>query len=711
MKSKIQYFQFVFIILFIWKSTAVLACEKADAAYNRLLFSVAIDEYEKCIKSGKEILSLEKLANAYKILGNSKQSLKTYYRIENRDNMSIASKIEFAYLLRALENKDAALTWLETCLTTHSGHPQLLNMKNVFEKEIIFDENQSYLIESAPFNSPQSDYSPALYKNSIVFSSTRMMNKEIDGYTSQNYSRLFYYDSNRQKILPFANEIAGLYNIGSSSFSSDGKEMYFTKNRDKLNSKNVATFLILRTEYQGDKWLTPAPVIDQNPEYNYVHPSISPNGRLLAFAGDMGGSEGLDLYLCERNSSDENWSKPKKLPEYINSMKDEVFPVFLSDSVLVFSLESPAGLGGLDMFTTRFTQGIWSYPVNLGKPFNSSYDDYGIISDDLFSQGYFTSTRDNDQGIDNIYAFRKKPEVYKDVTITIIDSISGLPIQGVSVVYLRDDSPGIFYVSDSLGKIHFPAEKFKNAGVVIAYKGSLLQTIKFDDLLNQEGDILNIPIVYNSKNFILTGTTINEEGKAIPEVELSFINKSTKDSKKVTSDETGEFEVSTSPDSDYLVTAKKDGHFAPVKEVSTKDFDRNKQLKIEADIKIDKAVDKKVFQLKHIYYDYNKWEIRKDASLELDNLVSFLNENPDINISLGSHTDARGKDDYNLRLSQRRAESVLAYLFDKGIHFSRITAKGYGESMPVNKCINGQSCTEEEHQANRRTEIKIEKPQ
>lgn len=707
MKSKIQYFRIVLWFPFLLQGDILFACEKADAAYNRLLFSVAIDEYEKCIKSGKEILSLEKLANAYKILGNSKQSLQTYYRIENRDNMSIASKIEFAYLLRALENKDAALAWVETCLKTHSGHPQLLHMKNVFEKEIIFDENQSYLVETAPFNSPQSDYSPSIYNNSVVFSSTRIMSKEIDGYTSQNYSRLFYYDSNRQKILPFANEISGMYNIGSSSFSSDGKEMYFTKNRDKLNSKNVATFMIFRTENQGGKWTTPIPVSEQNSEYNYVHPTISPNGKLFAFSSDMGNTEGMDLYICERNSPSEAWSNPKKLPEYINSLKDEVFPVFLSDSVLVFSLESPAGLGGLDMFTTRFTQGIWSFPVNLGKPFNSTYDDYGIVSDDLFSQGYFTSTRDNDSGIDNIYAFRKKPEIYKDVTITIIDSISGLPIQGVSVVYVRDDSPGMFYVSDSMGKIHFPAEKFKNAGVVIAYKGSLLQTIKFDDLLNQEGDKLNIPVVFNSKNFILTGTTINEEGKAIPEVELSFTNKTTKDSKKVTSDETGEFEVSTSPDTDYLVTAKKDGHFAPVKEISTKEFDRNKQLKIEADIKIDKAVDKKVFQLKHIYYDYDKWEIRKDASLELDNLVSFLNENPDINISLGSHTDSRGKDDYNLRLSQKRAESVLAYLFDKGIHFSRISAKGYSETMPVNKCVNGQLCSEEEHQENRRTEIKI----
>jgi outer membrane protein OmpA-like peptidoglycan-associated protein len=115
----------------------------------------------------------------------------------------------------------------------------------------------------------------------------------------------------------------------------------------------------------------------------------------------------------------------------------------------------------------------------------------------------------------------------------------------------------------------------------------------------------------------------------------------------------------------------------------------------------------KIYVLKDIYYDFDKWNIRPDAARELDKLLTILNDHPAMHIELGSHTDSRGKDDYNLRLSQRRAESAVAYLVSKGIESNRLSAKGYGESMLVNRCGNGSKCTEAEHQANRRTEFKV----
>ena len=87
----------------------------------------------------------------------------------------------------------------------------------------------------------------------------------------------------------------------------------------------------------------------------------------------------------------------------------------------------------------------------------------------------------------------------------------------------------------------------------------------------------------------------------------------------------------------------------------------------------------------------------------------FLNDNPKITIELSSHTDSRGKDDYNMKLSQKRAEAAVAYIVSKGIDQSRITAKGYGESKPKNKCKNGVKCTEAEYAKNRRTEFKVTK--
>ncbi len=116
----------------------------------------------------------------------------------------------------------------------------------------------------------------------------------------------------------------------------------------------------------------------------------------------------------------------------------------------------------------------------------------------------------------------------------------------------------------------------------------------------------------------------------------------------------------------------------------------------------------KRFQLNNIYYDFDKWAIRPEAANTLDKLAVFLKDNPGITVELGSHTDARGGDDYNLSLSDKRAKSAVDYLVaSQSIDFEKITSKGYGETQLVNKCDDGQSCSENEHQMNRRTEIKI----
>ncbi len=116
----------------------------------------------------------------------------------------------------------------------------------------------------------------------------------------------------------------------------------------------------------------------------------------------------------------------------------------------------------------------------------------------------------------------------------------------------------------------------------------------------------------------------------------------------------------------------------------------------------------KSIKLEHIYYDYNDYKIRKDAALELDKLIGVLKDNPSLIVEIGSHTDARGKDPYNLKLSKRRAKAAVDYVIDQGgIDAGRIEARGYGETVLVNKCKNGVKCSDAKHQENRRTELKI----
>jgi outer membrane protein OmpA-like peptidoglycan-associated protein len=116
----------------------------------------------------------------------------------------------------------------------------------------------------------------------------------------------------------------------------------------------------------------------------------------------------------------------------------------------------------------------------------------------------------------------------------------------------------------------------------------------------------------------------------------------------------------------------------------------------------------KRFQLNNIYYDFNKWNIRPEAAKTLDKVAIFLKDNPGIKVELGSHTDARGSDRYNLTLSDKRAKAAVDYILAQhGVDAETITSKGYGETLLANRCDDGFVCSEDEHQLNRRTEIKI----
>ena len=114
------------------------------------------------------------------------------------------------------------------------------------------------------------------------------------------------------------------------------------------------------------------------------------------------------------------------------------------------------------------------------------------------------------------------------------------------------------------------------------------------------------------------------------------------------------------------------------------------------------------YQIENIYYDYDKWDIRADAAVELDNLVGILKDNPAVTVELGSHTDSRGSAAYNLQLSEKRAQAAVAYLIERGrVEMGTLVAKGYGETQLVNRCRNGVLCDAQAHQKNRRTELKI----
>ena len=178
--------------------------------------------------------------------------------------------------------------------------------------------------------------------------------------------------------------------------------------------------------------------------------------------------------------------------------------------------------------------------------------------------------------------------------------------------------------------------------------------------------------------------------------------------KRLVTNSKGEFSLEVEAEATYQLSASKNGFFRNSSSVSTKGKTPiDNVVKVYTEIVLDKIYKQREIVLNDIYFDYDQALIREDAKPTLNKLAKLLNENPQIKIEMGSHTDSRGSDSYNQTLSQERAESTVSYLVSLGIDSRRLVAKGYGETRLKNECEDGVTCTEEEHQLNRRTTFKV----
>ncbi len=197
-------------------------------------------------------------------------------------------------------------------------------------------------------------------------------------------------------------------------------------------------------------------------------------------------------------------------------------------------------------------------------------------------------------------------------------------------------------------------------------------------------------------------------GKPLGGVTIQFEDRNSEKIQTVVSNNAGEFSFVPDPTIRELeARGKKADYMSRVVRIGSADFERYKNQGTLLEICMEKVDYDKALRLDNIHYDTGKADIRPDAQPELDRLVQFLNDNPNVKVELSSHTDSRSAADYNLKLSQRRADEAKKYIVSKGIVANRIVAVGYGETRLLNRCADGVACSEEEHQLNRRTEIKM----
>lgn len=280
-----------------------------------------------------------------------------------------------------------------------------------------------------------------------------------------------------------------------------------------------------------------------------------------------------------------------------------------------------------------------------------------------------------------------------DVAVTLTNLSTGkdttVMTQANGVVKLEDIEPGNYEINGEILNIPTSSD---NVDVIdfASAAPTIYSTLYYDD-----------------PRFILKGVTVNlDNGQVVDNVQVNLA-KDHQDMAQTYSNDEGNFKFLLDSNSDYEVQGLKNGLFSNTAKASTKGLTRSQTLYVKLQLGMSTVEVGRTFQIDNIHYDFDKANIRPDAARELDKVVDFLTTNPDVRIELSSHTDSRGSDAYNLKLSQRRAESAVNYLVDHGISRSRLVAKGYGETRLLNKCKNGIPCTDAEHQANRRTEITI----
>lgn len=443
------------------------------------------------------------------------------------------------------------------------------------------------------FNSRRADFCPmffdaahdVLYFTSSTEKSKGTAKSEVTG--TKN-SDIYFSKKNEKGVWQRPEAVDGELNTdfdeGITSFSPDGTTMYLAKARREENaSTSVEIFTSQRSEA---KWSAPVKLeITADTLSAYGDPAVSPDGNWLYFSSDMpGGQGGKDLWrinLKERVGSLEN------LGDVINTPGDERFPYVRSDSVLYFSSNGHAGMGGLDIYRAMLTpSGGWNVE-NMGWPMNSSYDDFGITFGDGES-GFFSSNRNDARGYDHIYSF-VKPELKITISGYVLDRDEE-PVPNAVIRIVGDDGSNQKAIGKTDGTFQFNLQRGVKYVMMAGAKGYMNGKQEFvSDMAEEDAEY--------AVDFILAAMTK-------PQV------------------------------------------------------------------------------IENIFYDFDKATLRPESKTALDSMVMILKDNPQIVIEMASHTDRWGNDNYNLKLSDRRAQSVVDYLIAAGIDPSRLRPKGYGETRP-----------------------------
>ena len=525
----------------------------------------------------------------------------------------------------------------------------------------------------------------------------------------------------------FSQSLNSKYHEGPATFSSDGARVIFTRNNynngQSAVSKDGVNKLKLYTARQVNGiWTDIEEMPFNSDEYSTGHPALSLDNQRLYFASDMpGGIGGTDIYVSKWEGS--RWSAPVNMGADVNSKGNELFPFVDAKGNLYMASDGLPGLGDLDLFYVEVApDGKATKNVrNLGEPLNSAKDDFGLVTDGDRKSGYFSSNRKNGGADDDIYRFSREGSLYpcRQLTVNVFDEVTKAPLPN-TVVVLQGGEPGNDrkeLQTDANGDVRICVDAESELMLVATREGYISNRIGFATHNLQDDQPSRLEIALSQPTIApavaatataggVTGPVVQQQGKitrqrdkeTLSTTTIKLDNECDGTSWTMVSDGNGLYSFTTILGCEYRLEATVDRMATLGSRIAADGTG-------SADLTMLMAGD--ILKIDNILYDRGKSKIRRDAALEADRVVYMMKGYPGMTIEMRSHTDSRSKVTSNKTLSTSRAKAAVAYIASKGIAKNRMQATGYGESELINSCADGVNCTEQQHQQNRRTEIKI----
>ena len=625
----------------------------ADEQYQLYNYFNAADLYEKAYRAKPTLYAVQQLASSYHQLHDYKNE-ESWYALAVK--MSPVADNFFNYAI-ALQNNakygEAKVNYEKyASLNQKSDKSKILSLIASCDSAVKWMQHPGteIITNQRQMNSIAADWGVTIYKDAVMFASDRGVTNQTTATYRKPFLKFVGNDKPDRKIYGWTgNSYLKLYKAIPADTSSTTAKLFF---EDALTIYHTG----------------PASFDNDGKGMYYTIDNPVPS-KIKSNATDIETVK-LKIFYARKDATSGKWLPPTAF-KYNKAGFSTGDPFITADGKrLYFVSDMPGGKGGTDLYYCwKLNDGTWSDPINIAE-LNTTGNERTPMLD---SSGNFYYATDGNITMGGLDIYRASYVGDKFINAQNM----GYPINSPQddFAYQSLDGKSGYLSSNRIGGMGSDDIYRFNKKPPFVLK---LEGITYDKTSHQP--VAGSLVTLTNNNFLINFTT----------------------------DGIGRFSFTLVPDMDYELKGEKTGYTGDATTLTTNGLKVSQTL--QQDLYLERIKINEPIVLQNINYDFDKYNIRSDAQPALDHLIKVMADNPTIWIELGSHTDSRGSDKYNLALSERRAQSAVTYIINKGhINGNRIIAKGYGESRLLNGCGNGVNCTEQEHQVNRRTEFKITK--